>query len=226
MNKMKGINSYHRELTEDDVSKKAHRAFVGGMWEEIGKLQFEFMRHVGLKPEHKLLDIGCGCLRGGLHFINYLENGNYFGLDINSSLINAGKVEMLEAGLSFKNPNLLVDDSFSIEKFNQKFDFMISVSLFTHLPLDIIQICLSKVRENLKPAGQHYSTFFQAPNSAHTENIRQEPGGIVTKCNSDPFHYSVDEIASAAESAGLNFTMYGDWQHPRNQKMASFSLKN
>ncbi|WP_110186701.1 class I SAM-dependent methyltransferase [Pokkaliibacter plantistimulans] len=223
---MKGINSYYRELTEDDINNRAHRAFVGGMWEEIGKLQFDFMLKSGLQPEHKLLDLGCGCLRGGLHFINYLEEQHYYGLDINNSLINAGKIEIQEAGLTHKSPNLLVDDSFLIERFGQKFDFMISISLFTHLPLELIHKCLSEVRKNLKPDGIYYATFFLAPASSHTEDIRQEPGGIVTKYNSDPFHYSVDEIASVAESAGLNFTMYGDWQHPRNQKMASFRLRN
>lgn len=42
-----------------------HRGAVGGMWDQIGKLQFEFMVKHGLKPEHKFLDIGCGSLRGG-----------------------------------------------------------------------------------------------------------------------------------------------------------------
>ncbi len=38
---------------------------VGGLWDEIGQLQFDFLRAKGLLPRHKLLDFGCGSLRGG-----------------------------------------------------------------------------------------------------------------------------------------------------------------
>lgn len=54
-----------------------HRSYVGGCWDEIGKLQFDFMLKEGLKPEHYFLDVACGSLRAGLHFIPYLEVGHY-----------------------------------------------------------------------------------------------------------------------------------------------------
>lgn len=129
MNLMRGINSYGNELTQEDIDKKTHRNFVGGLWEELGKLQYDFLTEQGLKPCHKLLDIGCGCLRGGLHYIKYLEEGNYYGLDVNNSLIQAGMLEIKEARLENKHPRLLVEDQFRLDKFNENFDFMVSVSL-------------------------------------------------------------------------------------------------
>ena len=159
---MKGINNYFRDLSAKEIEKKVHRSFVGGMWEELGKLQFDFLIESGLKPNHKLLDIGCGSLRGGLHYVKYLDEGNYFGLDINKSLIDAGKIELEEANLTNKHPNLIVDDKFSFDKFNSKFDFMISVSVFTHLPMNIIVRCLNNARESLSPNGLYYATFFEA----------------------------------------------------------------
>jgi hypothetical protein len=50
---------------EEAVEKLGHRNYVGGMWEEIGKLQFDFLVQQGLKPSHCFLDIGCGSFRGG-----------------------------------------------------------------------------------------------------------------------------------------------------------------
>jgi hypothetical protein len=41
-----------------------HRDVVGGMWDDIGKLQFDFLCDHGLRPSCRLIDIGCGCLRG------------------------------------------------------------------------------------------------------------------------------------------------------------------
>lgn len=224
MNTMKGVNSYFKELSSEEIDNKMHRGFVGGLWDELGQLQLEFLIKSGLKPNHKLLDIGCGCLRGGLYYLKYLDEGNYFGLDINHSLIEAGKIEVEEAGLSHKNPKLLVDDSFSFDKFATKFDYMISVSVFTHLPFNIIVRCLNRVRENLLPHGTYYSTYFQAPKPSHLEPIKQKPGDILTKYDSDPFHYSIDELDYMAKIAKLDLNIIDDWRHPKNQKMAAFNL--
>lgn len=43
-----------------------HRNYVGGLWDEIGLLQFEFLKSRGLKPHHVLVDIACGSLRAGV----------------------------------------------------------------------------------------------------------------------------------------------------------------
>ena len=71
-----------------------HREAVGGLWEEMGRLQFDFVANQGLKPDHKLLDIGCGSMRGGVHFVSYLENSNYYGVDCNKALLDAGRNEL------------------------------------------------------------------------------------------------------------------------------------
>jgi len=224
MNIMKGINTYAKDLSPEQIKKKVHRDFIGGMWDELGRLQFDFMIEAGLKPNHKLLDIGCGSLRGGLHYIRYLDRGNYFGLDINNSLIEAAKIELEEAGLAEKCPNLIVDDKFSFEKFNSKFDFMIAVSVFTHLPMNIIVRCLTKARENIALNGLCYATYFEAPVDAHIETIKHQPGGMKTNYDSDPFHYSINELTLMAKLAQLQASIVGDWNHPRNQKMAVFCL--
>lgn len=39
------------------------REKVGGLWEQLGSLQFEYLVRNGLEPHHFLLDIGCGSLR-------------------------------------------------------------------------------------------------------------------------------------------------------------------
>lgn len=224
-NVLDGINSYGKQLTEEEIASKAHRNFVGGMWEQVGKLQFDFLVEQGLKPSHTLADVGCGCLRGGIHYIKYLERANYHGLDINPSLIKAGWVEVKEAGLENKLPNLLVDDQFKLDKFGKKFDFMVSVSLFTHLPMNMIIRCLSEARNSLKPDGVYFSTFFQAPRSAYLDKLLQQPGGKITHYDADPYHYSFEELSWMGDVAGLTVRLMEHWDHPRNQKMAAFLPK-
>jgi hypothetical protein len=50
-------------------------------WEDVGRMQFEFLLREGLQPHHHLLDIGCGSFRGGRFVIDYLQEGHYFGID-------------------------------------------------------------------------------------------------------------------------------------------------
>ena len=145
-NSMKGINNYGDEMSAAELMTKKHRAKVGGMWEKIGKLQFEFLKSQGLQPQDNLLDVGCGCLRGGLHYIEYLSTGHYSGIDINSSLLEAGRLEIKEAQLEHKQAQLILNDEFDLGLFDKKFEFMIAVSVFTHLPLNIIIRCLVQAK--------------------------------------------------------------------------------
>lgn len=219
-----GINNYGRHLSATDIEQKLYRDFVGGMWKEIGELQYQFLKTNGLEPHHKLADIGCGCLRGGLWQIRYFDPSNYYGLDINASLIEAGKIEIEAGNLVEKSPTLLVNDEFKVSKFNILFDYIISVSLFTHLPMNMIIRCLTEVKNSLKADGKYFSTFCMADKSANIEQIVQEPGGKIPNYDSDPCHYSKEEIEIMGRLAGLNVEIIGNWKHPRNQKMVEFTL--
>lgn len=78
----------------------------------------------GLKPEHKLLDISCGSLRGGVKFVRYLNAGNYFGTDLNASLLQAGyDIEIANEGLLEELPrsNLITDEKFDFSWAAQPF---------------------------------------------------------------------------------------------------------
>jgi cyclopropane fatty-acyl-phospholipid synthase-like methyltransferase len=220
---MKNVNAYDRELTPEEIARGKHRDAIGGMWEEIGRLQFEFMKSRGLKPGHRLCDTGCGSLRGGIHFVRYLDAGNYFGLDINASLLEGGRRELEQAGLAGKQANLLVDDRFKMSRFGTQFDYLLAVSVFTHLYANHIVRCLVEARAVLAPHGQFLATYFNAPAPAHLESIKQMPGDVITHYDRDPFHYSIEEMTYLGSLAGLKTEAIGAWQHPRNQWMLAFS---
>ena len=222
---MKPVNQYYaRQLTPEEIAAGAHRDFVGGLWDEIGALQFGFLLKQGLSPQHTLVDIGCGSLRCGLPIIRYLDEGNYYGLDINASLIEAGMHELGKEGLTSKQPHLLVNDKFELSRFGTSFDFAIAQSVFTHLDMNLIVRCLVEVRKILKSGGKFYATFFLAPSPAHIMPIKHEPGGIITNFDTDPFHYSFRELEWLAAIAGFSARLIGDWNHPRSQKMLELSV--
>src|SRR5690606_1229822 len=68
-----------------------YKSAIGGDWNLIGKLQFEFLQEEGLNTQSTLLDVGMGTLRGGRFFIEYLNEGNYTGFDISPKVVNFAK---------------------------------------------------------------------------------------------------------------------------------------
>lgn len=207
-----------------------HRLAIGDMWDELGELQLSFMRAHGLRPGHTLLDIGCGSLRGGIRFVDYLDSGNYFGLDVNQSLLDAGyEIELSEVGLEKKLPreNLLCSGDFEVGRFNRRFDFALAISLFTHLTLNHFAVCLERLAAHLEPRGMFFATYFEAPPSQprHLPHL-QQPGGLTTHATEEPYHYRYDDLAAVAKSVGWSAEAVSDFDHPRNQKMLALHLES
>lgn len=76
---------------DEGMAKLSHRGYIGGRWDEIGKLQFDFLVSKGLKPHHALLDIACGSVRLGIHAIPYLDQSCYLGLEKESGMLSGKK---------------------------------------------------------------------------------------------------------------------------------------
>jgi SAM-dependent methyltransferase len=188
------------------------------MWDAIGRHQFDFMVARGLAPQHFLLDVGCGSLRGGRLFIPYLEPGHYFGVDRDSELLSAGFEHELDDDARARSPRLETMEDFAFEQLDQTFDFILAQSVFTHLPLNSIMRCLENVRRVLRPGGEFYATFLENPNPRDLDPIRH--GNIVTRMDRDPFHYPPHVFAALTEMTVENL---GDWRHPRGGSMLRFT---
>ena len=217
------VNSYGRELTAEEIAAAGHRDFVGGMWDEIGALQFEFLKARGLARSHRLADVGCGALRGGVHFVRYLDPGRYYGLDVNASLLEAGRRELAAAGLAGRAPQLIADGGFALSRFGVEFDVALAVSVFTHLPMNHIVRCLVETRAVLRPGAVFYATYFEAPGNPHLVPLPHAPGGIVTHYDADPYHYAFAQVQWMAATAGMAVELVGPWGHPRDQRMLAFT---
>ena len=217
------LNAYGRQLTEAERTAKVHREFVGGLWEDIGRRQFDFLAAHGLRPQQRLLDVGCGALRGGIHFIRYLEPGNYYGIDLNDSLLRAGReIELVEAGLVERRPHLLLDGAFSFHRFGTTFSYALALSVFTHLPYNHIELCLINIAAALEPGGRFYATYFPAPQPHVLELPRFQGGRPPTFLAADPYHQHVSLYEYLIQHLPLRLNVVGDWDHPRGQHMLEF----
>jgi SAM-dependent methyltransferase len=218
-------NVYGRELTTEEIAAGVHRDMVGGLWEDMGRLQLDFLQREGLTPESTLLDVGCGCLRAGVQFVRFLEPGRYYGIDANASLLKAGlEHELPRAGLAGRLPpdHLLVNDAFEGWRFGVTFDYALAQSVFTHLPAAQIAGALRELARCIRPGGRLCATFFECKGAQVPESVVHEPGGVTSFRDRDPFHYRFRDLAALCAGLPWNPVYLGGWGHPRDQRMIRF----
>ncbi|WP_306017376.1 class I SAM-dependent methyltransferase [Oceanicaulis sp. MMSF_3324] len=207
------------------VADGHHRAVIGGMWDELGALQKQFLLSQGLKPEHRFIDMGCGSLRAGVPLTEYLDAQRYYGVDISPDLLVAGyEREIVPAGLEAKLPrsNLAANADFDATGFGVKFDYGIAQSVFTHMPITRLTDCLTALRPVFTEGGRFYVTYFERPDDADpAAPLPHEPGGVVTHPDRDPYDTTLAALSGATPS-GWRLNVMGRWDHPRDQRMALF----
>ena len=197
------------------IASLGHRTYVGGLWGEVGRLQFNFLAAQGLKPNHVLCDVACGCLRGGVHFIPYLEKGNYLGIDLEEELINRGiEKELGRSVYEERKPEFVISGAFEFDRFSKKPTHAIAQSLFTHLTEADIKVCLGNLSQFAGPGCTLYATFFE---SDRTEG---KAGASHSHVN---FFYTRDQMSNFGRSTGWMADYIGDWGHPRSQMMMRYT---
>lgn len=205
-----------KQDTPDEIHR-GYREFVGGdgkYWDDIGQLQFRFLVERGLSRSDVLIDVGCGSLRGGVHFIRHLDPEGYLGIDKHVELIIYGVAQ--ELGLpafAAKRPQFVISSAFEFDKFTKPCSFAIAQSLFTHLVSDDIRTCLSRLRAVASPDCQFFATFFET--DARTANAS-------VSHSHDRFAYTRQEMEPFGTATGWAPDYVGDWGHPREQRMMRY----
>lgn len=190
------------------------RAAIGGRWHEIGLLQFRFLVANGLAPTSTLLDYGCGTLRGGRHFIGYLDAGNYTGVDLSPRALEFGQHLVAVEGLQRKRPSLVRNDTpeqpfASVVK--HRFDFVLAQSVITHLHEDITRKLLADVAGVMTDTAIFFFTYNEVARYA-----RRRRKSYVYPCGF---------FAEQASLFGLSITDRSrDYPHPDGQRMLALRL--
>ena len=198
----------------EGIKTAGHRRYIGGMWEEIGQLQFDFLVSQGLHPENVFCDVACGSLRAGVHLIPYLNPGNYLGIEKEEELVQAGvEKELSPAIVAEKKPEFVISSGFEFEKFSKHPQFAIAQSLFTHLPPEIIRLCFRKLLPAMASGGAFYATYFESETEASNPTEPHDHGFFV---------YTRKQIVEFGEAEGWKAEYIGGWNHPRDQVMVRY----
>ena len=127
------------------------------LWELKRRFQEDFLRARGLAPEHYLLDIGCGTLRGGVPLIAHLEPEHYCGAEVRAEVLEEAHKELAEAGLEHKAPRLVLCEDIASLALGQRFDYVWAFSVLIHMTDSILMDTLRFARRHLAPTGEFYA---------------------------------------------------------------------
>jgi SAM-dependent methyltransferase len=203
--------SYYRAVMRSDSSRNPEAAVGSPLheyWLQIGQLQFDYAIGHGLKPDMRMLEIGCGNLRAGRLFIDYLEPGCYYGVDISPDILISAQATIAEYDLRAKLPYLTVIKDLRLEFLpDHAFDFVHAHSVFSHSPVEVIDECLAHVGRIMAPGGFFDFTFDQTTGTEH-HVLRED------------FYYRTQTLLDLAARHGLQATYMDDWAqtgHPQSK---------
>jgi cyclopropane fatty-acyl-phospholipid synthase-like methyltransferase len=156
----KNLKKAKKEVEKLFMTKEERRHLLVGppkLWKMKQAFQINFLKSMGVQPSDTLLDIGCGTLRGGVPIIDYLETGNYCGIEVREHVLEEGRKELKENGLEEKKPQLIAFDDFDTLNIDQKFSVIFSFSVLIHLEDTIARKCFAFVGRHLQKDGVFYA---------------------------------------------------------------------
>ena len=203
--------SYYRAVMRSDAARSDEGA-VGSRthesWLKLGQMQFDYLVSHGLKPGMRMLEIGCGNLRAGRLFIEHLDAGDYYGIDISPEILLAAQRTLAEAGLQHKLPHLTLVQDLKLEFLPAGyFDVVHAHSVFSHSPVEVIDECLAHVSRVMKPGGFFDFTFDRTEGAEH-HVLRED------------FYYRTETLVALAGRHGLTGQFMKDWEelpHPQSK---------
>ena len=169
---------------------------------EFGRMQSDYLAAHGLTPASRLLEIGCGNLRAGRYLIEYLDAGNYYGIDISPDVLLSAQQVIAAHGLQDKLPHLMFTNdlmfAFLPEHF---FDAVHANSVFTHCPIELIEECFAHVARIMASGGFFDFTYYRAEDTEY-------------QVHREDFYYRTDTLTALAGRHGLAARPMPDWVDP------------
>ena len=128
-----------------------------------GREQLIYLLAAGLEPWSKIVDIGCGLLRGGYWLIHFLDPDCYCGIEPHEGRLRIGMQTILEPEtLEAKRPRFDVNPRFDTSVFGEKFDYFLAYSVWTHASKPHIRAMLDSFLRDSNEDGAFLASYLPA----------------------------------------------------------------
>jgi SAM-dependent methyltransferase len=169
------VFNYTQFYKEFDPQK--YYVFVGSPTEkdfiENGNIVFNHLKQNGLTTSSYILDVGCGTGRVTRPLYSFLsDNGKYVGIDLGKEAIDFCKQRYINR----KNFSFITTDGKTIPLTTQPYDFMLFMSVFTHLfEPEMIEL-LNTCKPKLSQKGKIVASFWFSGDPGAMSNTKTKEG--------------------------------------------------
>lgn len=212
--------------------------FAGdGDFEATGEEFFRYFTELGgLRPSHRILEVGCGIGRMARPLTKYLTDGSYEGIDIVPKGIRwcQSNISRRYANFRFQladvynlmyNPRgRFAPEDYRFPFGDGQFDFVFLTSVFTHMLKRDMEHYLGEIARTLRPGGGCFMTLFLSNDESRklmdsglsSLNFQFERDGCFTDDARVPEHAVAFEESyfrglCNSHRLAVNTTRYGAW---------------
>lgn len=172
-------------------------------WETHGDWQRDFLISQGLKPKHRLLEIGCGTGRLARKIVPYLDDDHYIGVEISDNARNFAFSLAFDEGWLKRNPFFYTSVDQMTTDVPQ--DFIWAFSVFIHLPADVMRDVFRECAKRMDAHSRFY--FSYVPEVADTRTGLKQ------------WRHTLGTYKTACKEAGLSFKDV-PWPHQQRIGLA------
>lgn len=144
----------YESLYEAHAQIEGDETVVGDL--SLGRIELEIVQDHGLKPDHTLVDLGCGIGRLASEVVSYLSSdGAYIGTDVSHSLLARAKNRLADlspppaCSVSWSKQ---LGNIFPMEE--DSVDMICAFSVFTHIEHEDAYALLRDGRRIVRPGGK------------------------------------------------------------------------
>ncbi len=110
-----------------------------------------------------MLDVGCGALRAGYWLMRFLDAECYFGIEPNRDMLRVGLEQIVQPEVVVgAAARFTYNDDFDFSVFNERFDFVLARSIWTHTSKAQIRMMLSSFATTAAPGGAFLVSYHPA----------------------------------------------------------------
>ena len=222
------MSTYNDKPTQD-FYKKNPRLTNNDKRERLAAFQMQsIQKHIGDLTNKVFLDIGAGDIVLGEKLDQIGTPQKFFVHDLSEKSIDAGLERLKSTGINTDIFHKSVSDCFDFKVIqDQEVDAAFSNSLFSHLSIELIILCLRNLSYKMKNGSSYFTSMIILPDNTERSSydwsyIDSPFAQHSSYDNKNPFHYTKNTLENLqAHDIGFEFKQVYEYGHPF-QKLVEF----
>lgn len=222
------MSTYNDKPTQD-FYKENPRLTTHDKRERLAAFQVQaIQKHIGDLTNKVFLDIGAGDIVLGEKLDHIGTPQKFFVHDLSEKSIDVGLGRLKSTGINTDIFHKSVSDCFDFRAIqDQEVDVAFSNSLFSHLSIDLITLCLRNLSCKMKNGSSYFTSMIILPDnterSSYNWSYIDSPFAQHSSYdNKNPFHYTKNTLENLqTNDIGFEFSQVHEYGHPF-QKLVEF----